>query len=336
MTKLAVFSTKPFDRSSLEEANRGFGHELFFFETQLCTQTAPLARGFPAVCIFVNDHLDGTALRALKDSGTKLVCLRCAGFNNVDLRVAAELGLTIVRVPAYSPYAVAEHTVGLILALNRKLHRAFARVRDHNFELTGLLGFDLHGRTVGVVGTGKIGSVVARIMIGFGCRVVAYDPVVNPDCAAMGVQYVSLRRLAEQSDIVTLHTPLLPQTYHLINDEVFTWMKPGAMLINTSRGAIIDTRAAIRALKSGRLGHLGLDVYEEEAELFFRDLSDRVIQDDVFARLLTFPNVFVTAHQAFFTQEALSAIAQTTLQNLSDFERGTLNPKNVVTPAYLA
>ncbi len=336
MTKLAVFSTKPFDRSSLEEANRGFGHELFFFETQLCTQTTPLAQGFPAVCVFVNDRLDETALRALKECGTKVVCLRCAGFNNVDLRVAAELGLTIVRVPAYSPYAVAEHTVGLILALNRKLHRAFARVRDHNFELTGLLGFDLHGRTVGVVGTGKIGSVVARIMIGFGCRVVAYDPVVNPDCAAMGVEYVSLRSLAEQSDIVTLHTPLLPQTYHLIDDEVFSWMKPGAMLINTSRGAIIDTKAAIRALKSGRLGYLGLDVYEEEAELFFRDLSDRVIQDDVFARLLTFPNVFVTAHQAFFTQEALSAIAQTTLQNLSDFERGTLDPKNVVTPAYLA
>jgi D-lactate dehydrogenase len=336
VTKLAVFSTKPFDRSSLEEANRDFGHELFFFETHLCAQTTPLARGFPAVCIFVNDQLDETALRALNECGTKAVCLRCAGFNNVDLRVAAELGLTIVRVPAYSPYAVAEHTVGLILALNRKLHRAFARVRDHNFELMGLLGFDLHGRTVGVVGTGKIGSVVTRIMIGFGCRVVAYDPVVNPDCAAMGVEYVSLRSLTEQSDILTLHTPLLPQTYHLINDEVFSWMKPGAMLINTSRGAIVDTKAAIRALKSGRLGYLGLDVYEEEAELFFRDLSDRVIQDDVFARLLTFPNVFVTAHQAFFTREALSAIARTTLQNLSDFERGTLDPKNVVTPAYLA
>lgn len=331
-----MFSTKPYERSFFEAANELHGHELAFIETRLSPQTTPLAAGYPAVCAFVNDVLDRSTLEQLVGQGAGLVAMRCAGFNNVDLTAAESLGLTIVRVPAYSPHAVAEHTVSLILALNRKIHRAFARVREQNFELAGLMGFDLYGRTVGVVGTGKIGAIVARIMTGFGCTVIAHDPFVNPACVEIGVEYVSLQQLAGRSDIVTLHNPLTPQTHHLINDEVFGQMKPGVMLINTSRGAVVDTKAAIRALKSGRLGYFGLDVYEEEADLFFRNLSDKVIQDDVFARLTTFPNVLVTAHQAFFTREALDKIAATTLQNVTDFERGQVVPDNLITTAMVA
>lgn len=335
--RVAVFSTKAYDRESLEAVNQEHGHDLVFFEARLTQRTAALANGFGAVCAFTNDQLDRETLESLSRGGTRLVALRCAGFNNVDLKAAEKLKLTVARVPAYSPHAVAEHTAALILTLNRKVHRAYARVREQNFELSGLLGFDLHGKTAGVVGTGRIGQVVAKIMLGFGCRVLAHDPVVNKDVEGMGVSYVGLRELVERSDIITLHSPLTPGTRHLINDEAFGWMKQGAMLVNTSRGAVVDTKAAIRALKSGRLGYLGLDVYEEEADLFFRNLSDQVIQDDVFARLLTFPNVVVTAHQAFFTREALGNIAQTTLGNVAEFEKtGSVPGGNEVTASLVA
>lgn len=320
--RVAVFSTKPYDQQFLLAANAAHGHELVFFEPRLTPETSPLAAGFPAVCAFVNDQLNAPVLRALARHGTKLIALRSAGFNHVDLPAARELGLTVVRVPAYSPYAVAEHTVGLMLALNRKIHRAYARVREGNFSLDGLLGFDLHGKTVGIVGTGKIGAVVARILAGFGCNLLAYDLVPNPECEALGTRYVPLPALFAQSDIITLHCPLTPETYHLVNAPALHQMKSGVMLVNTGRGALIDTRAIIYALKSGKLGSLGLDVYEEEAGLFFEDLSAQVIQDDVFARLLTFPNVLITGHQGFFTREALANIGETTLANITEFERG--------------
>ena len=283
----------------------------------------------PALCVFVNDLLEKRVLGALAEQGTRLIALRCTGFNNVDLPAARDLGLTIVRVPAYSPHAVAEHTVGLILALNRKIHRSHARVREGNLTLDGLLGFDLYGQTVGIVGTGRIGTIAARILKGFGCVLLAHDRRPNPECQAMGVTYVPLSELLAQSDIVSLHCPLMPETYHMIDARAVDQMKSGAMLINTSRGALIDARAAIVGLKSGKIGYLGLDVYEEEADLFFRDLSDRIIQDDVFARLLTFPNVIVTGHQAFFTRNALENIAETTLSNVAAFERGETSANEV-------
>jgi D-lactate dehydrogenase len=328
--QVAVFSTKPYDRSFLELANEAFGHGLTFFEPRLTSETCQLAAGIPAVCVFVNDRLDALVLERLREGGTAVVALRCAGFNNVDLAASERLGVKVVRVPAYSPFAVAEHTVGLILCLNRKIHRAFARVREGNFSLDGLLGFDLHGRTVGIVGTGQIGAVVARIMAGFTCRLLGYDLHANAACEALGMEYVSLEALLAGADIITLHCPLTPETDHLINAERIGLMKPGVMLINTSRGAVIDTKAVIEGLKSGRIGSLGLDVYEEEADYFFEDLSQQVITDDVLARLLTFPNVLVTGHQAFFTQEALQAIAETTLKNLRDIEE-TGRSENEVT-----
>lgn len=320
--RVAVFSTKAYDRQFLHAANVHYGHELVFFEPRLTLETSPLAADFVAVCAFVNDQLTAPVLRVLARQGTRLIALRCAGFNHVDLACARDLGLTVVRVPAYSPYAVAEHAIGLILTLNRKIYRAYARVREGNFSLDGLLGFDLHGRTVGLIGTGKIGTVTARILTGFGCQVLAYDLVRSAACEALGVTYVDLPTLLGTSDIVTLHCPLTPDTYHLIGTQALQRMKSGVMLINTSRGALIDTRAVIQALKSGKIGALGLDVYEEEADLFFEDLSDRVIQDDVFSRLLTFPNVIITGHQGFFTREALQQIADTTLANITDFEQG--------------
>jgi D-lactate dehydrogenase len=320
--RVAIFSTKSYDRAFLEAANATYGHELVFFEPRLTEETTALAAQFPAVCVFVNDQLRATVLNTLAGQGTRLIALRSAGFNNVDLIAARELELTVVRVPAYSPYAVAEHTAGLILTLNRKIHRAYARVREGNFSLDGLLGFDLHGRTVGVIGTGKIGAVVARIMNGFGCHLLAHDPFPNPDCERLGVTYVSRPHLFAASDIVTLHCPLTPETHHLIDVQALGQVKSGVMLINTGRGALIDTQAVIESLKSGRIGYLGLDVYEEEADLFFEDLSDKVIRDDVFARLLTFPNVVITGHQGFFTEEALKSIAETTLANITAFEQG--------------
>ena len=303
-----------------------------FLEPNLGPRMAALADGSPAVCAFVNDRLDRPVLEVLAAGGTRLVALRCAGFNHVDVSAAGELGITVARVPAYSPYAVAEHTVALILALNRRLHRAITRVRDQNFALSGLLGFDLNGKTVGIIGTGKIGTVVARIMDGFGCRLLGHDPFESPACVELGMRYVDLPTIARESDIITLHCPLTPRTHRLIDAEFLRLVKPGVMLINTNRGAVIDTRAVIEALKSHTIGSLGLDVYEEEADLFFRDLSDEILRDDVFARLLTFPNVVVTAHQAFFTREAVTSIAAVTLQNVTDFERGAVVEENLVTP----
>ena len=321
--KVAVFSSKPYDKQFLEAANGPHAHELHFLEPRLTEDTASLASGYPAVCAFVNDQLNAAVLERLSRSGTRLVALRSAGFNHVDLAAAASLGIKVARVPAYSPYAVAEHTVGMILALTRKIHRAYNRVREGNFALDGLLGFDLHDRTMGIIGTGQIGAVVAQIMQGFGCHILAYDPYPNPVLEASELlRYVSLEELLSGSDIVSLHCPLTPDTYHLINSQTLRQMKHGAMLINTSRGALLDTASIILALKSGKIRYLGLDVYEEEEDLFFEDLSDRVLQDDVFARLLTFPNVIITGHQAFFTQNALQAIAETTLGNITAFENG--------------
>jgi D-lactate dehydrogenase len=320
--RIAFFSTHPFDRQSFDAANRTHHHDIAYLEPRLTALTAPLAAGAPAVCAFVNDKLDQASLRQLAAGGTRLVALRSAGFNNVDLPVARSLGLTVARVPAYSPHSVAEHAVALILALNRKLHRAYARVREGNFSLDGLLGFDLHGRTVGVVGTGRIGAVAAKILTGFGCGILAYDVAENPDCVQLGVRYVPLDELWAKSDIITLHAPLTPETRHMVDAAAIRQMRPGVMIVNTGRGALVDTAALIDGLKSGQVGYLGLDVYEEEEQLFFQDRSSEVITDDVFSRLLTFPNVIVTAHQAFFTREALDAISHTTLTNVGAFERG--------------
>lgn len=319
--RLTLFSTKPFDREFFTRENATFGHELTFWEPRLTAETAALADGAEAVCPFVNDSVDEAALETLAAGGTKLVALRSAGFNHVDLAAAERLGLTVVRVPEYSPYAVAEHTVALILSLNRKIPRARDRVREGNFALDGLMGFDLHGKTAGVIGTGKIGAAAARILRGFGCQVLASDPQPDASLQSEGVEYVPVEEIAARSDVVTLHCPLTPGTRHLVDAAFLERMKPGAMLVNTSRGALVDTRAVIDALKSRRLGSLGIDVYEEEANLFFEDRSADPLTDDVFARLLTFPNVLVTGHQAFFTREAVTAIARTTLQNATDFER---------------
>jgi D-lactate dehydrogenase len=320
--KVAFFSAKAYDRASFTTCNQRYGHELRFLEPHLNSQTAALAEGCGAVCAFVNDHLDADALRVLARVGVRLIALRSAGFNNVDLGCAEQLNLVIARVPAYSPHAVAEHAVALMLALNRKLPRAYARVRDGNFALDGLGGFDVHGRTIGVVGTGKIGAVFTRIMNGFGCRLLAFDRVQNQDCVALRVEYVDLAKLFGEADIISLHTPLTPETRHIIDANAIRQMKPGVMIINTGRGALVDTHAVINGLKSGHIGYLGLDVYEEEEELFFEDRSGQIIQDDVFIRLLSFPNVIVTAHQAFFTEEALENIAHTTLSNVTAFESG--------------
>lgn len=328
LMRVAVFNTKPYDRDFLVTANYDHEHDLVFFDPQLDRHTAPLAKGYPAVCAFVNDELDATTLEILSHNGTRLIALRCAGFNQVDLKRADELGLIVVRVPAYSPHAVAEHTVGLMLTLNRKIHRAYNRVREGNFSLNGLLGFDLHGRTVGVIGTGKIGQIVVQIMRGFGCHILAYDLYPNPAVEAIA-KYVELPKLFANSDIITLHCPLTPQTHHLINQDSIAQMKYGAMLVNTSRGALVDTEAAIVGLKSGKIGSLALDVYEQEADLFFEDLSSEIIHDDTFERLLTFPNVLVTAHQAFFTKEALQNIAETTLANITDIEEGRECPNRI-------
>jgi D-lactate dehydrogenase len=320
--RTAVFSTRPYDRDALARANAAWGHELVFLEARLSAESVGLARGFPAVCVFVNDQVDAAVIRELAAGGTKLVVTRSAGFNHIDLAAARQAGIAVGRVPAYSPHAVAEHAMALVLTLNRKTHRAFARVREGNFALQGLLGFDLHGKTVGVVGTGRIGEAFARIAHGFGCRLLAFDPAPNDAVLALGARYVSVPELLAASDVVSLHCPLTPATRHLIDDDALAQMKRGAMLINTGRGGLVDTPAVIRALKSGQLGHLGLDVYEEEEALFFEDHSEDVIQDDVLMRLLTFPNVLVTAHQGFFTSEALGNIASTTLGNVTAFETG--------------
>jgi D-lactate dehydrogenase len=320
--KVAVFSAKPYDRSYLEDANLAYGHELTFYEARLTPETCRLAHHFPAVCVFVSDELTRPVLTDLFGHGTRMIALRCAGFNNVDLCAAQDLGMQVANVPAYSPYAVAEHTVALILALNRKIYRAYNKVREGDFSLQGLEGFDLYNKTVGIIGTGKIGTRVANIMRGFGCQLLAYDPFPSQECRAIGVRYVEPEELLASSDIITLHCPLTPQSHHMINEAAIHRMKDGVMIINTSRGAILDTRAVIQGLKSHKVGYLGIDVYEEESDLFFENLSDQIIQDDVFSRLLTFPNVLITGHQAFFTKEALRKLAQTTLSNITCFEQG--------------
>jgi D-lactate dehydrogenase len=323
MIQTVVFDTKPYDLEPLQQASAGFDIEWRFLEFRLSSDTAPMAKGAQAVCVFVNDRLDRPCLEALAAQGVKLVTLRCTGFNNVDLTAARELKLIVTRVPVYSPYSVAEHAVALLLALNRKIHRAFNRVRELNFSLSGLVGFDLHGKTAGIVGTGKIGRIVARILRGFGMKVLAYDPFPNAEWAAReGVEYVDPATLAALSDVVSLHVPLTPETKHIIRRETLDLMKPGAILINVSRGALIDTTALIEALKSGRLGGVAMDVYEEEEGIFFEDLSGQILHDDELARLLTFPNVIITAHQAFLTQEALADIARTTTANLAAFGGG--------------
>lgn len=329
--KIAFFSTHEFEREHFIKANAEHGHELVFFKERLSSQTAPLAAGFPAVCLFVPDTLDAAALKTLAASGTRLIALRTAGFNNVDLAAAEKLGLAVLRVPAYAPQAIAEHAVALIMTLNRRIHLAYNRVRDGNFKLDKLIGFNVAGKTVGIVGTGKIGEAFARIMKGFGCEIIGYDVYKNPACIELGMRYVELPELLEQADIVSLHCPLTPQTKHLINEKTLELMKPGSMLINTARGAVVDTSAVLEALKrQDRLAYYGLDVYEEEDRLFFRDHSATIIEDDVFERLTTLPNVIITGHQAFLTHEALSQIADVTLGNVSDFEAGRPKPGNTL------
>ncbi len=331
--KVAFFNTKSYDRKSFEEVNTTYRHELFYLEPSLNWDTRALAVGCKAICIFVNDKVDAELIQYLAENGVQLIALRCAGFNNVDLEAAHQHGIKVVRVPAYSPHAVAEHAVALILTLNRKTHKAYNRVREQNFSLVRLQGFDLNQKTVGVIGTGKIGRVFAQIMQGFQCRILAYDKYPSAEVEQMGIQYVELAELWRESDIISLHCPLTPDTYHIVNRDALNQMKAGTMLINTSRGGLIDSPAVIEALKSRKLGYLGIDVYEQEDELFFRDLSETVIEDDTIARLIAFPNVLITAHQAFFTYNALQQIAETTLTNIKAFEEGNVLDNEVTLEA---
>jgi len=317
--KIAFFDAKPYDRESFDEANRDFGFKITYFDGHLTPETAPLTQGFQAVCIFVNDSVNEGALKVLAANGVRLIAIRAAGYNNIDLKAAFQK-IRVVRVPAYSPHAVAEHAVALMLALNRKIHRAYYRTRDNNFTLNGLLGFDMAGKTAGIIGTGKIGKVTIEILKGFGLRVLAYDAFPDKDYQEKtGLEYVTLEKLYKESDIVSLHCPLTKETYHLINATSIAAMKRGVMIINTGRGMLIDSKALINGLKTGQIGFAGLDVYEEESDYFFEDFSNKVITDDVLARLLSFNNVVVTSHQGFFTREALHNIAQTTLKNVRDY-----------------
>ena len=318
--KIAVFSTKPYDRRFLNDAAKEAGHELTFLDAKLSEATCRLAEGHDAVCIFVNDDASSEVIERLAEAGVTSIALRCAGFNNVDLDACQSHDVSVVRVPAYSPHAVAEHAVALILSLNRNIHRAYHRIRDNNFAIDGLLGFDLHGKTVGIVGMGKIGIEFAKIMSGFGCRVLAFDKGPSDSARSIGVEFVEWSELLAQSDIISLHCPLNPDTHHLINAEAIEQMKDGVMIVNTSRGGVVDTAAVIKGLKSRKIGHLAIDVYEEEGDVFFEDLSNQVVPDDQLARLTTFPNVLITGHQAFFTTEAMRAIAKTTMANLTDLE----------------
>jgi len=333
--KIAFFDTHGFEKAIFQKTNESFHHEIAFFETRLTEETANLAAGYSCVCAFVNDRLNEKTLQAISAGGTRLIALRSAGFNHIDLNAAQALGLKVVRVPEYSPHAVAEHAVALILSLNRKIHRAYNRVREGNFSLDGLVGFDLNQKTVGVIGTGRIGCVFAKILSGFECQVIAHDNTQNPKLIQMGIQYVALDELLRKSDIISLHVPLTPQTRYLIDEKALALTKPGVMLINTGRGSLIDTHALIQFLKSGHIGYAGLDVYEEEEGLFFEDLSGQILQDDQLVRLLTFPNVLLTSHQAFLTEEALGNIAEVTLQNISEFENGSVLKNEVCTEKHL-
>jgi len=320
--KLAIYSTKQYDRKYFEQVNLEYGFDIEFFDFLLTEKTAKTAKGYDGVCLFVNDIGNRAVLEELKSEGVKFIALRCAGFNNIDLEAAKELDMPVVRVPAYSPEAVAEHAIGMMMCLNRRIHRAYQRTRDANFSLEGLTGFTMYGKTAGVIGTGKIGVAALRILKGFGLRLLAFDPYPSQAALDLGVEYVPLNTLFEQSDIISLHCPLTPENYHLINSSAFAQMKNGVMIINTSRGGLIDSQAAIDALKHQKIGALGMDVYENERDLFFEDKSNDVIQDDVFRRLSACHNVLFTGHQAFLTAEALTSIAQTTLENLRALDNG--------------
>lgn len=320
--RIAFFSTKSYDLLHFEKLAEKKGHEINFYEDYLSVKTVSLCQGHQAVCVFVNDKITRRVAEKLSEYGVRIIALRCAGFNNVDLKATRDQGIKVVRVPAYSPEAVAEHAVALLLTLNRKTHKAFNRVRDSNFSIEGLTGFNLHKKTVGVIGTGAIGRAFCRIMLGFGCRVLAMDPFPSDEVENLGVSYVEKEELFHKSDIISLHCPLTPQTHHLINEETIPLLKRGVAIINSSRGPLIDTLEVIRALKKGKIGMLGIDVYEQEEPIFFKDLSDEVIQDDILMRLMTFPNVLITSHQAFLTEEALEQIAETTFRNLESFSKG--------------
>lgn len=329
--KIAFFDTHPFEKEAFDKANQNFNHELHYLDSRLIESTALLAKDYPCICAFANDRLNEEVLKILKAGGTKLVALRSAGFNHVDLKAAKELELKVVRVPEYSPYAIAEHVVAMIQTLNRKTHRAYNRVREGNFSLNGLVGFDLHGKTVGIIGTGRIGKAFARIMTGFGCNVLLHDVQGDiPFSQELKCRYTDIDEILQQSDIISLHIPLNASTHHFIDDKAINKMKKGVMLINSGRGALVDTKALIKGLKTGHIGYAGLDVYEEEEGVFFQDLSGTILGDDDLARMLTFPNVLITSHQGFLTQEALSNIAVTTLENVSSYERGETLVNRVV------
>ncbi|MBK0370456.1 2-hydroxyacid dehydrogenase [Flavobacterium agrisoli] len=321
-TKIAFFSTQPYDKTFFEKYNTEFGFDLEFFETQLNLRTVNLIQNATIVCVFVNDVVNSEVIELLADRGIKIIALRCAGFNNVDLEAAKKFGIQVCRVPAYSPEAVAEHAMAMVLTLNRKIHKAYNRVREQNFALNGLLGFDLYGKTFGIIGTGNIGKAFSKIVKGFGCKILAFDIVKDPEMEADGVEFVDLQTLFKESNVISLHCPLNEHTYHIINKDSLSQMKDNVMIINTSRGALIDTADIIEALKNGKVGYLGIDVYEQEEKLFFRDLSENIIQDDAIQRLMSFPNVLVTAHQAFFTNEALTQIAEVTLGNIQELLMG--------------
>ncbi len=327
----AVFSTRKYDRKYFDQSNKAFGHTLTYFEHALREESAQSASTYDCVCAFVNDRLNRDTLEQLAHGNTRLIAMRCAGYNNVDVEAAADLGITLVRVPAYSPHAVSEHVIAILMALYRTTHRSHNRVREGNFSLEGMVGHEVFGKTVGVIGTGKIGALVAKLFLGFGCKVHAFDMREDPELVSLGVEYGELDALWTACDIITLHCPLTPATKHLINEETLSKMKDGVTIINTSRGGLVDTIAASQALKSGKLGHFGIDVYEEEDSLFFEDLSTEIIQDDLFMRLTTFPNVFITGHQAFFTDTGLTNIADTTLSNIAEFE-ATGTCSNLVSP----
>lgn len=329
--KLVSYSTKHYDRKYMEQVNQnaGFHFDIEYFDFSLTAQTAKTAVGADAVCIFVNDDASREVLEELAALNIKILALRCAGFNNVDLQAAQELGIQVVRVPAYSPEAVAEHTIGMMMCLNRRIHRAYQRTRDANFSLEGLTGFNMHDRTAGVIGTGKIGQATLRILKGFGMRLLAYDPYPNQVVLDLGAEYVDLDTLLSQSDVISLHCPLTAENHHLLDENAFNKMKSGVMIVNTSRGALIDSVAAINALKAQKIGSLGMDVYENERELFFEDKSNDVIQDDVFRRLSSCHNVLFTGHQAFLTEEALNSISETTLMNIRQLKQGESCPNRV-------
>ena len=327
MSRIAFFSSQPYDRKLFEAASDH--HEFEFFETRLRAQTVNLTQGFDGVCVFVNDKLEEDVIRGISENGIKLIALRCAGFNNVNLKAAKKYNVQVLRVPAYSPEAVAEHALALMMTLARKTHKAYNRVRDSNFSLVNLTGFTIHGKTVGIIGTGQIGQAFCRILAGMGAKIVAYDKYPSDEMKKLGVNYKEMDQVLNESDIISLHCPLTPETHHIINKKTLGKMKKGAMLINTSRGKLVDTSAVIDALKSEHLGTLAIDVYEEEEKLFFRDLSEKIIRDDQISRLMIFPNVLITAHQGFFTQESLDQIKETTLKNFDDFENGRKSENEV-------